>query len=60
MTILDQSLAEPTPTVIHIFDHVLATGAHVKAGGMHLRTRFAQVVIAGLFLARRAPETSPI
>jgi hypothetical protein len=60
VSILNQSLAEPPPTVIHIIDHALATRAYFKTVRMRLRTRFAQVVIAGLFLAGRAPETPPI
>jgi predicted amidophosphoribosyltransferase len=57
---INESLTEPAPKAICTFDDVLTTGAHFKAVEMHLRARFPHAVIAGLFLARRAPEASPI
>jgi len=58
---IDGSLLEPPPpSAICIFDDVLTTGAHFKAVDRILRTQFPNLPIIGLFLARRAPEASPI
>jgi hypothetical protein len=57
---LERSILEPAPRAICIFDDVLTTGAHFKAAQMWLRTEFEHVPLAGLFLARRAPEASLI
>ena len=57
---VDRSVAKPTPEAICVFDDVLTTGAHFKAVQMWLKSEFSHVPIAGLFLARRAPEASPI
>jgi hypothetical protein len=57
---LDRSAAEPAPEAICVFDDVLTTGAHFKAVQLFLRTEFPHVPLAGLFLARRAPEAGPI
>ena len=57
---LDQSVIAPDPAAICVFDDVLTTGAHFKACQLFLRTQFPAVPLAGLFLARRAPEASPI
>ena len=57
---LDRSLLQPVPQAICVFDDVLTTGAHFKATQMWLRTEFPHVPLAGLFLARRAPEAGPI
>ncbi len=57
---LRKSLLEPTPDAIIIFDDVLTTGAHFKAVEAVLRTHFPELPIAGLFLARRAPDASHV
>ncbi len=57
---IERSLLDPAPSAICIFDDVLTTGAHFKASEAILRTAFPHVPLAGLFLARRAPEASPI
>src|SRR5690349_7704326 len=57
---IDQSLTGPAPNAICIFDDVLTTGAHFKAVESQLRARHPITVVAGLFLARRAPEASSI
>lgn len=62
---VDDSLMEPAPQAICIFDDVLTTGAHFKAAQMWLKNRMQHVQIGpvpivGLFLARRAPEASLI
>jgi len=57
---LDRAVAKSAPEAICVFDDVLTTGAHFKAVQMFLKTEFPNVPMAGLFLARRAPEASPI
>jgi predicted amidophosphoribosyltransferase len=57
---LEEALANPTPEAVIIFDDVLTTGAHFKAVQRILLARFPDVPMAGLFLARRAPEAGPI
>jgi hypothetical protein len=57
---VERSLADPEPSAICIFDDVLTTGAHFKAVQAFLHSEFPHVPLAGLFLARRAPEASPV
>lgn len=57
---LARSLINPLPSAICIFDDILTTGAHFKAAEAILRTHFPEIPVAGLFLARRAPEASEI
>jgi len=57
---LERSLVNPAPSAICVLDDVLTTGAHFKAAEAILRIAFPQTPLAGLFLARRAPEASPI
>jgi hypothetical protein len=57
---LDRSIAEPAPEAICIFDDVLTTGSHFKAAQTLLQSMFPTIPLAGLFLARRVPEASPI
>ena len=57
---IDRSLRKPLPEAICIFDDVLTTGAHFKAVQSILQGEFPRVPLAGLFLARRAPQASPI
>ena len=55
---IDEAIAGPTPTIIGIFDDVLTTGAHFVAARRTLSKRFPGVKVLGLFIARRAPETT--
>lgn len=57
---LDGSLRSPTPEALCVFDDVLTTGAHLKAAQSISMDEYPNVPLAGLFLARRAPEASPI
>jgi len=50
---INETLANPTPTNIAIFDDVLTTGAHFKAMQSLLLERFPGVGIVGVFIARR-------
>lgn len=45
---------------IAVVDNMLTTGAHFQAAKTILRSRFPQKQIAGLFLARRVPETDDL
>jgi hypothetical protein len=54
---IDNSLEEPTPSTIAVVDDVLTTGAHFKAMKRILQETFPGVKVAGLFLARRVPNT---
>jgi len=54
---IDESVAEPTPRAIGIFDDVLTTGCQFKAVQAVLSERFPGVRIVGFFWARRVPET---
>jgi predicted amidophosphoribosyltransferase len=49
---IDESLADPPPEAIGLFDDVLTTGAHFKAAQQLLLRRFPGTPIAGIFLAR--------
>lgn len=51
---IDERLAEPAPKTVALFDDLLVTGASFKAAEIVLKTRFPEVKIYGLFLARRA------
>ena len=57
---LDPALLEPPPVSIGIFDDVLTTGRHFRAVQTVLRSQFPDVPIAGIFIARRAPESTPL
>jgi hypothetical protein len=50
---IDESAAAPEPTIIGVFDDVLTAGSHFKAVKNVLSTRFPQVPIMGIFIARR-------
>jgi predicted amidophosphoribosyltransferase len=52
---LDDSLADPAPQVMLVFDDLLTTGSHFKAIQMVLRRRFGDIQIVGMFVARRVP-----
>lgn len=55
---LDPKMKRPWPNRLLVFDDVLTTGAHFKAVQTVLTEAFPGIPIAGLFLARRAPDTS--
>lgn len=50
---IDESLANPTPRWIGIFDDVLTAGTHFVAMRMILRRRFPNLQIQGFFITRR-------
>ena len=54
---LDEALTEPIPRCVALVDDLLTTGAHFRAAKSILSTRFPDVAIIGLFIARRAPDT---
>lgn len=54
---IDESLTEPQPSNIIIFDDVLTTGRHFKAMQTVMRNRFPDSEIRGLFIARRLVPT---
>jgi hypothetical protein len=49
---IDETLADPPPVALGLFDDVLTTGAHFQAAQHLLRRRFSGTPIAGIFLAR--------
>ncbi len=55
--VLDESITEPEPTTILIFDDVITTGCHFKAVQQLLAKRFPSANIAGFFIARRTPKS---
>lgn len=57
---IDQTLRNPDPKVIGLFDDVLTTGAHFRAASTVLQQFFPRVQIVGLFIARRVPEAADI
>ena len=56
----DETLMMPKPELIAIVDDVLVTGAHFRAAESILSNWFPGTPIIGLFIARRAPDTSDI
>lgn len=52
---INESLAQPAPKDIGLFDDVLTTGAHFRAAKNILSARFPGVRIIGFFVARRVP-----
>ena len=57
---VDEALTTPAPNSIAIVDDVLTTGAHFRAVESLLAARFPGTPVVGLFIARRALETSDI
>lgn len=55
---ITESLADPEPRTIGIVDDVLTTGRHFKAAQRVLATRFPGVATVGIFIARRAPDST--
>ena len=55
---INESVANPTPKVIGVFDDLLTTGAHFRAASSLFAKRFPNIPIVGIFVARRViPET---
>ncbi|WP_419914633.1 hypothetical protein [Hoeflea sp.] len=54
---IDRSHCVPDPTFIVLCDDVLTTGAHYKGAQMIINGAFPGVPVAGIFIARRVPET---
>lgn len=50
---IDESLVEPSPRIIGIFDDILTAGSHFRAAKMLLTERFPAVPVIGVFIARR-------
>jgi len=57
---IDEALVDPPPRVIAPIDDVLTTGSHFKAAQNLLRSRFPNIGVYGLFVARRVPDSSDI
>jgi hypothetical protein len=57
---IDESVVDPTPQSIAVFDDLLTTGSHFRAMAMLLSERFPGVPIVGLFVARRVPDTTDV
>lgn len=55
---LDETVAEPPPRSIGVFDDVLTTGRHFKAVQTMLRRRFPGISIVGIFIVRRVPDAT--
>jgi hypothetical protein len=53
---IDESLTQPVPNVVWIFDDVLTGGNHYKAMQSVIQQRFPSVATIGVFVARRVPE----
>jgi hypothetical protein len=51
--VIDESLSNPVPRSIWIFDDLLVSGSHYRAMVQTLRLRFTNAAFVGIFLARR-------
>lgn len=54
---IDETVAEPLPKAVALFDDLLTAGAHFKAAQSVIETRYPGVPTAGIFIARRVPRT---
>lgn len=54
---IDETVSNPAPKTIALFDDVLTTGSHFKAVKQVLQTRFPGVPVVGFFIARRVPKS---
>ena len=54
---VNETISEPTPSVIVVVDDLLTTGAHFRAMESILAARFPDATVFGLFIARRVPNT---
>jgi predicted amidophosphoribosyltransferase len=50
---IDETVAEPPPTSIGLFDDILTAGSHFRAAKLLLQLRFPGVPVIGVFIARR-------
>jgi predicted amidophosphoribosyltransferase len=50
---IDESLADPPPTSIGLFDDILTAGSHFRAAKLLLQQRFGEIPVVGIFIARR-------
>lgn len=50
--IFDESLSNPTPRAIILFDDIITSGAHFKAAQTIIQKAFPETPIIGLFVAR--------
>ena len=57
---VNRAVSSPAPSSIAIFDDILTTGRHFKALQSVLRSTFGDIPVVGIFIARRAAESSPI
>ena len=57
---IETTLTTPGPGFVAIVDDILTTGAHFRAAKSILSTQFPEIPVVGLFIARRAPDTSDI
>ena len=57
---IDTTLVAPTRKWIAVVDDVLTTGAHFKAMQAVLNQHFPDIIIIGLFVARRVPNADDI
>ncbi len=55
---IDETLTQPAPATIGIFDDVLTAGTHYRAMETVLHSRFPGIPIFGFFIARRVFPTS--
>ena len=52
---IDESLVQPIPKAIGLYDDVITAGAHFRASKDLLEERFPGVPVFGIFVARRLP-----
>ena len=57
---IDETLTTPEPSLVAVVDDVLTTGAHYRAAHTKLSARFPGAAFIGLFVARRAPQTTDV
>ena len=57
---IDEAMTNPEPRFIAVVDDVLTTGGHYRAAHEMLCDRFPASAVIGLFIARRAPQTSDL
>jgi predicted amidophosphoribosyltransferase len=57
---IDETLANPVPARIAVFDDLLTKGTHFRAAKRVLQQRFPNVSVFGFFIARRAPWSGDV
>ncbi len=50
---IDETLTEPAPNRIGLFDDILTAGSHFRAAKLLLQQRFGAISVVGIFVARR-------